>query len=141
MRKVVGIISSLVLAGCACIDISEAQRRQIEELHEQGISWAKNPPVGYQPVVRMGPAICWGILPGAAQIFIADKIGDAYAEGRIQEFAEDRVELNTSGTMMLLFSWFPLVYDGTMPFGIGGVIHDVNRMNNLALLEYMQNHR
>lgn len=69
-----------MLAGCACTDVSEFQRKQIGDLQEQGISWAKNPPAGYQPVVKMGPAICWGILPGSAQIFIADKIGGAHIE-------------------------------------------------------------
>ena len=43
---------------------------------------------------------------------------------------------------MLATSWFPYVYIFTLPVGLAsGTIVDVNRVNNLALLEWMDRAR
>lgn len=141
MKQIIGALFALALTGCACVTVSDAQRAEIDALHSKGISWSKNPPPGFKPVVKMGPAVCWAILPGAGQIFIADKIGDAHQEGRISELRSDCNDLNGDGVVMLAVSWFPLIYDVTHPFGTGGVIQDVNRVNNLALLEFMKSQK
>lgn len=44
----------------------------------------------------------------------------------------------TTGTLMLAISWIPYIYAATCPVGCAsGVVVDVNRVNNLALLEWL----
>ena len=122
-----------LLAGCQCINVTHAERSQIDQLHSEGISWAGNPPAGYSPAVNMTAAIFWGILPGAGQMFAAHKMDDA----GIIEHDFDKTSLNGSGFAMLALSWIPYVYEFTLPCGIGGVVVDVNRVNNIHLLQYI----
>ena len=50
----------------------------------------------------------------------------------------DRRQLRTSGTWMLALSWIPYVYPLTLSLGLAsGVVVDVNRVNNLALLQWL----
>ncbi len=131
-KQLVLLLAAFVFVGCQTIYVTEEERAQLEELHQSGITWAGNPPQGYEPAVKMTPAIFWGLLPGAGQIFIADKMGDA----KIKNHVGDQSRLAGKGVMMLAFSWIPWVYEFTMPIGIGGAIVDVNRANNLKLIQY-----
>ena len=136
MKKLMIVTMAAALCGCAHVVVSDVERARIADLHTQGVSWSQNPPTGYEPIVKMGPAVCWGLLPGAAQYFIAHKMDDA----GITNQKKAQAKLRKDGGRMLLVSWLPWVYDGTMPFGIGGAIQDVNRINNLLLLKYIDEH-
>ncbi|MBR4354589.1 MAG: hypothetical protein IKP97_04745 [Kiritimatiellae bacterium] len=132
MKKCILMVAMLAgMAGCNSVRVYEKERAQLDRLHEQGVSWAGNPPPGYKPAVKMTPAIFWSILPGAGQMFIANKMGDA----AIENHDYDRAELNGSGVLLLSVSWFPYIYSVTMPFGMAGAIMDVNRANNLKLVQ------
>lgn len=132
--KILITMAMLAVAGCQTIYVNESERAKLDELHRQGISWAGNPPDGYTPAVKMTPAIFWSILPGAGQMFIANKMGDS----EIQNHWQDRENLNVKGFAMVAFSWHPYVYFFTLPCGIGGVVVDVNRANNLKLIQYCE---
>lgn len=125
---------ALALAGCACVDVSNDERRRIEGMRRSGKTWSRCAEKGtFTPPVNMTAAVCWGLLPGAGQHFIAHKVEDAGLwHGRD---SADLIELRSSGTLMLATSWFPYVYLFTLPCGIEGIIVDVNRVNNLALLK------
>ena len=131
-KQLAMLAAAVVLAGCQTIDVTEKERAQLDDLHQRGITWAGNPPEGYEPAVKMTPAIFWGLLPGAGQIFISDKMGDA----GIRNHMRDQDKLHSKGVWMVAFSWVPWVYDFTMPIGIGGAIVDVNRANNIKLIQY-----
>ena len=138
-QKIAAIVCScLVLAGCECVKITDQDRTELESLHQRGIAWSTERDAGkFNPVVSMGAAVGWSFLPGAGQYFIAHKIEDAIAEGRLQDPRAPiwASSLRSEGLPMLIFSWIPYVYDFTHPCGTAGVIVDVNRINNIALRE------
>ena len=132
------VCSCLVLAGCECVKITDQDRTELESLHQRGIAWSTERDAGiFNPIVCMGAAVGWSFLPGAGQYFIAHKIEDAIAEGRLQDPRAPiwASSLRSEGLPMLIFSWIPYVYDFTHPCGTAGVIVDVNRINNIASRE------
>lgn len=139
MTKVVQVPVLLalgLLSGCACVTITPEEAARIDALHARGITWSQEWKAGrFTPPVNMTAAVWWSVLPGAGQHFMAHKMGDA---GLDAEHADDCLRLRTSGTLMLATSWFPYVYVFTLPCGLAaGTVQDVNRINNLALLRYM----
>ncbi len=136
LKQVASALLFVTISGCACVDLTQSERMSISAMRGKGIAWSRERNKGtFVPPITMGSAVGWGILPGAGQIFIADKIKDAGLEDR---FNGSRTRLQSSGAVMLLFSWIPYVYDFTLPFGIGGIIQDVNRINNYALLKHLE---
>ena len=138
-----GIVQSCVLvlavAGCSCVDVMPKERARIDQLHAEGISWSRERDAGrFTPPINMTAAVWWSLLPGAGQHFIAHKM-KVYGYERFGEVRwRDRRQVRASGTLMLGTSWFPYVYVFTLPIGLAsGVVVDVNRVNNLALLEWL----
>lgn len=130
---------AVAVAGCSCVDVTSKERMRINQLHAEGISWRGERDAGrFTPPVNMAAAVWWSLLPGAGQHFIAHKMDD-YGAGQFGDARwQDRRQLRTSGTWMLATSWIPYVYIFTLPFGLAsGVVVDVNRVNNLALLELL----
>ena len=125
------------------MDVTPEERRRIDDLHRQGVSWSGERDAGrFTPPVNMTAAVCWSLLPGAGQHFIAHKMGDDGTDTFGACRRRDRAQLRISGTCMLATSWFPYVYIFTLPVGLAsGTIVDVNRVNNLALLEWMDRAR
>ena len=134
-------IIGLTLTGCKCVKIADVDYTETEILNSQGIAWSKERDKGnFDPVVSMGAAVWYALLPGAGQLFMAHKIDCAIADGRL---TDQRAGLWASAMRrkaipMLIFSWFPWVYDFTHPFGTAAVIVDVNRINNIALREALK---
>lgn len=128
-----------LVAGCSCVDVMPEERSRIAQLNARGISWKRERDAGrFTPPVNMTAAVCWSLLPGAGQHFIAHKMGDYGVEKFGSYRWQDRRQLRTTGTWMLAFSWIPQVYAATLPVGCAtGVVVDVNRVNNLALLEWL----
>ncbi len=136
MNKLCVTLGLLLVGGCACVDLTQPERNRIAALHDTGIAWStERSRSEFVPPITMEAAICWGLLPGAGQIFIADKIADAGLE---ENFDVDCIQLKSSGTLMLLVSWIPYVHSATLPFGMGGIVQDVNRVNNYALLKHRE---
>lgn len=133
------IALAVTLVGCACVSVSSDERARINKLHERGISWSRERNAGrFQPPVDMTAAVFWSLLPGAGQHFIAHKMGES-GFACLDSRDYDRCQLRVKGTLMLATSWFPDVYLFTLPCGIlSGTIVDVNRINNLALLEWLE---
>lgn len=138
-----GVVSACVwtvaAAGCSCVDVTPKERIRIDQLHAEGISWQRERDAGrFTPPINMTAAVWWSLLPGAGQHFIAHKMGDYGAERFGDVRWRDRRQLRTSGTWMLAISWIPYVYPLTLSLGLAsGVVVDVNRVNNLALLEWL----
>lgn len=133
-----GICACLLSAGCICVNVSDEERAKIATLRQEGITWrGETEKETFQPVVKMAPAVIWSLLPGAGQHFVAHKMLDAgFYDG---EFSSGRLKLQAEGTLMIGVSWLPFVYPFTLTAGIAGTVTDVNRVNNLALLESRQN--
>ena len=133
-----GICACLLSAGCICVNVSDEEREKIAALRQEGITWrGETEKETFQPVVKMTPAVLWSLLPGAGQHFVAHKMLDAgFYDG---EFSSGRLKLQAEGTLMIGVSWLPFVYPFTLTAGIAGTVTDVNRVNNLALLESRQN--
>lgn len=129
-----GACASLLSAGCVCVEVSDGNRMKIDELKQEGVTWhGEMEKESFQPVVKMAPAVCWSFLPGAGQHFVAHKMLHAgFYDG---EFSGCRLRLQAKGTLMLAVSWIPFVYPFTLTMGMIGTVTDVNRVNNLALLE------
>ena len=137
--KIVAVIAlAEALAGCACVNVTAEERERIDELHEKDISWSGEKSEGrFEPPVNMVAAVAWSLLPGAGQHFIAHKMAD-YGYSDADVCLRGGQQLRSTGTLMIGVSWFPLVYCVTFPFGLSGVVTDVNRVNNLALLEWIE---
>ncbi len=142
MKTVLGsvalVVMGLALGGCSCVKIGAIDHTETANLNSQGIAWSIERDKGrFQPVVSMGPAVCYALLPGAGQLFVAHKIDCAIADGRLTDPRAARwaAAMRRKGIPMLLFSWIPYVYEFTHPCGTAGVIVDVNRINNVALRE------
>lgn len=139
MGKIVAEIALAgTLAGCACVNITAEERERIDELHAKDISWSGEKSEGrFSPPVNMVAAVAWSLLPGAGQHFIAHKMAD-YGYSDADVCLRGGQQLRSTGTLMIGVSWFPLAYCVTFPFGLSGVVADVNRVNNLALLEWVE---
>lgn len=129
-----GVCACLLSAGCTSVRVSDEDYARIDALNREGITWrGETEKETFQPIVKMGPAVLWSFLPGAGQHFIAHKMLDGgFYDG---SFSGSRLKLQAKGTLMIGVSWFPLVYPFTLISGMIGTVSDVNRMNNLALLE------
>ncbi len=136
-----GVVSAALcafFAGCYCVDVPEDVRARFNEYRAQGESWTRaRDEYGFQPPVNMSAAIGWSILPGAGQYFMEHKMR-VYGFDMEGEYAKASSELQANGFFMLLFSWIPYVYEFTLPCGLAaGTIIDVNRINNIAFVEFM----
>lgn len=138
-KSLAALVVSGVVAGCSCVDVTYDERARIEKLHAQGISWRNERNAGrFQPPVDMTAAVFWSLLPGAGQHFMAHKAAESGVDRLCGQF-RDRRQLRTAGTLMLATSWIPYVYCFTLPLGLAsGTVVDVNRINNLALLEQQE---
>ena len=132
------LAAGVFAAGCSCVDVKQSERVRINQLHAQGISWKNERDAGrFTPPVNMTAAVFWSILPGAGQLFMEHKMSES-GYLRLSDAVVDRRQLNVTGTLMLGTSWIPHVYCFTLPFGLAsGTVVDVNRINNLALLEHL----
>ena len=140
--KCVTFFMAVVLSGCSCVDVKQSEIVRIDRLHAKGISWTKERDAGrFQPPVNMTAAVFWSLLPGAGQHFMAHKMSESGCL-RLSDAVVDKRQLRGTGTLMLGTSWIPYVYIFTLPFGLAsGTVVDVNRINNLALLEYLDKQR
>lgn len=129
-----GVCACLLSAGCTSVRVSDEDYARIDALNRDGITWrGEAEKETFQPIVKMGPAVLWSFLPGAGQHFIAHKMLDGgFYDG---SFSGSRLKLQAKGTLMIGVSWLPFVYPFTFISGMMGTVSDVNRMNNLALLE------
>ncbi len=145
MKAMVGGIATavigLTLTGCKCVEISDVDYTETEVLNSQGIAWSIERDKGtFEPVVSMGAAVWYALLPGAGQLFMAHKIDCAIDDGRLTDprASSWASAMRREAIPMLIFSWIPYVYDFTHPFGTAAVIVDVNRINNIALREALK---
>ena len=141
MKTLIGIVVTVaivgIVAGCACINVTPEERGEIANLRENGTTWSGEKNNGqFVPPVNMIAATTWALLPGAGQHFIAHKMSD-YGCTESDICLRGGQQLRSTGTLMIGLSWCPFVYIFTYPFGLIGVITDVNRVNNLALLEWV----
>lgn len=129
-----GVCACLLSAGCTSVRVSDEDYARIDALNREGITWrGEAEKETFQPIVKMGPAVLWSFLPGAGQHFIAHKMLDGgFYDG---SFSGSRLKLQAKGTLMIGVSWLPFVYPFTLISGMIGTVSDVNRVNNLALLE------
>lgn len=129
-----GVCACLLSAGCTSVRVSDEDYARIDALNREGITWrGETEKETFQPIVKMGPAVLWSFLPGAGQHFIAHKMLDGgFYDG---SFSGSRLKLQVKGTLMIGVSWLPFVYPFTLISGMIGTVSDVNRVNNLALLE------
>ncbi len=135
IEAVVAIVG--MAAGCACVNVTPEERLAIDNLHENGITWSGERDNGeFEPPANMIVATAWAFLPGAGQRFIANKMV-AYGCSDADFCLRGGQQLRSTGSLMIGLSWFPFVYVFTYPFGLVGVITDVNRVNNLALLQWV----
>lgn len=137
--KYLVLVALSVLTGCSCVDVRSSEIVRINELHSKGISWKDERDAGrFKPPVDMTAAVFWSLLPGAGQHFMAHKMSTSGVL-RLKDATADKAQLRGTGTLMLATSWFPYVYMFTLPFGLAsGTVVDVNRINNLALLEHFE---
>ena len=98
MKKILIAMGLVALVGCQTVTVSESTDAEIRRMRASGVSWAENPPEGYTPAVKMGPAICWAILPGAGQLFMAHKA----AQAGVQLGDYDSAALRSKGGLMLI---------------------------------------
>lgn len=136
--RVVAVVAFVgIVAGCACVNITPEERVEIANLHENGITWSgERDNGGFEPPANMIVATAWAFLPGAGQRFVANKMV-AYGCSEADMCLRGGQQLWSTGSLMIGLSWCPFVYIFTYPFGLIGVITDVNRVNNLALLQWV----
>lgn len=134
ISRVGGVCMCMLAAGCASVEVSREQRAKLAELGRAGVTWrGEVEKKALRPTVKTPPAVLWSLLPGAGQHFVAHKMLDAgFYDG---DYADMRASLQRKGTLMVAVSWLPFVYPFTLTWGVAGTVADVNRANNLALLE------
>lgn len=137
ISRVGGVCMCMLAAGCASVEVSREQRAKLAELGRAGVTWrGEVEKKALQPTVKTPPAVLWSLLPGAGQHFVAHKMLDAgFYDG---DYADMRASLQRKGTLMVAVSWLPFIYPFTLTWGMAGTVADVNRANNLALLESRQ---
>ena len=138
MKKLI-ILSALAAscAGCMCAKISpEHERRIAQYRHDGSLAKAKDE-IGY--TVNPTPTFFWALIPGANQIHIYRKIKQSpYYDDFARDYPHLMEYLINDGIGCVIFSWFPLIYEFSMPCQMGsGVYPDVARINNLAWMYHL----
>ena len=128
----------LLVTGCASVSVSNQHRQAIDRYRKDGSLKQAKKDIGY--TVNPTPTFFWALIPGANRIHIARKSEQSpYYKQFERDYPGVTGILYTSGWMCAAVSWFPYLYEFTMPCQAGsGVFPDVMRVNNLMWMYHIE---
>jgi hypothetical protein len=139
MKKVFALGLLLAAAGgCMSVDVDKHHKRAISRYKADGSLARAKQQMGY--TVNPVTTFFWGLIPGANKIHIVRKIGQSpYRRQFERDYPGVTDRLWAGGCVCVGVSWFPLVYEFTMPCQVGsGVYPDVARINNLMWMYHIE---
>jgi hypothetical protein len=139
MKKLLLVAAlAVVSAGCMSLGVIDEHKQKIAQYRRDGSLRKAKAEIGY--TVNPTPTFFWALIPGANRIHIARKIEQSpYREQFERDYPGVTGRLYTSGWMCASVSWFPYIYEFTMPCqGGSGVFPDVMRVNNLMWMYHIE---
>ena len=127
-----------VCAGCMSIDVIDKHTQKIAQYRSDGSLAKAKDEIGY--TVNPTPTFFWALIPGANRIHIARKIEQSpYYKQFECDYPGRKNDMYAGGMICAAFSWFPYVWEFTMPCQAGsGVYPDVARVNNLMWMYHIE---